>query len=188
MARRRRAGSRGTSAHGEGDNAVRAAACTIRPASVDGLHRRRRFRDRRHDRDVVELLQAAGAPPALGRPPTEHDERRTVEVGRRDRRHPVRDARSGGQDGKPRIAGQLGVRLGGERGRLLVASVDHPHALVAGGVVQRPHVAAVEREHHVDAELAHRGDGLLSCVPGHRRGQRHHPLLELPRGGNRSGA
>ena len=66
---------------------------------------------------------------------------------------------------KPGLARELGVRLGGERGGLLVAGVDHLHALVAGRVVQRPDVAAVEREHRVGAERHQRRDGLLAGVP-----------------------
>jgi hypothetical protein len=83
----------------------------------------------------------------------------------RDRRHPVGDARPRGERGEAGLAGELGVRLGGERRGLLVAGVDHPHALVARRVVQRPDVATVEREHDVGAECHQRGDRLLPGMP-----------------------
>ena len=126
--------------------------------------RRRRLGDRRQDRHVVELLQRPRAPPTLRRPPAEHDERRPVEPRRRHRRDAVGDARPGGERRQPRSPGELGVGLGGERRRLLVAGVDDPHPLVARGLVERPDVAAVQREHHVGPELPQRGDGLLAGV------------------------
>ena len=46
-----------------------------------------------------------------------------------------------------------------------MTGVDHPHALVACGVVQRPDVATVEREHDVGAEPGDRRHRLLACVP-----------------------
>ena len=144
--------------------ARRAASCTIAPACWGVLHRRGRLRDRCQDRDVVELLQRSRAPATLRRPTAEHDHGRPVEVRRRDRRDPVGDAGPGGERGEAGPPGQLRVRLGGERGRLLVAGVDHAHPLVAGRVVERPDVATVEREHHVGAERRQRGDRLLAGV------------------------
>ena len=122
----------------------------------------RRLRDRGEDRHVVELLQRPGAPSQLRGPSAEHDEWRTVEPRRRHRRDPVGDAGTGGQRGDGRAAGQLGVGLGGERRRLLVTGVEHPHALVAACLVQRPDVPAVEREHDVDPEGAHGRHRLLA--------------------------
>ena len=118
------------------------------------------------DRHVVQLLQRARPPAPLRRPAAEHHERRAVEPGRGDGRHAVGDAGAGREHGQPRRAGQLGVGLGGEGGRLLVAGVDHPHALVAGRLVERPDMAAVQREHHVDPERPQGGQGLLARVPG----------------------
>jgi hypothetical protein len=139
---------------------------------VDDLTRRRRvvhgrgqLGDRRHQRDVVELLQRSGSPPALGGAAAEHHQRSAVEARRRHRGHPVGHTRPGGQHREPRTSGQLGVGLGGERGRLLVAGVDHPHPPVAGRLVERPDVSAVQREHRVDPVLLQRGDRLLSGVP-----------------------
>jgi hypothetical protein len=43
-----------------------------------------------------------------------------------------------------------------------VAGVDDAHPLIARRFVQRQDVAAVEREHHVRAERAHRRDRLLA--------------------------
>ena len=126
--------------------------------------RARGLRDRRQDRHVVQLLQRAGPPPSLRCPATEHDDRRPVEPRRRHRRHAVGDPRAGRQRGDAGPAGQLGPGLGGERGRLLVAGVDDPHPLVARRLVERPDVPTVEREHHVHAEAAQRGDGLLPGV------------------------
>jgi hypothetical protein len=122
------------------------------------------LRDRREDGHVVELLQRPRAPPALRRPAAEHHERRTVEVRRRHGRHAVGDAGTGGEDRETGAAGELRVRLGGEGGRLLVPRVDHLHALVARRFVQRPHVASVEREHHVGAVRPKCGDRLLAGV------------------------
>ena len=122
------------------------------------------LRDRRHDRDVIEFLQRPRAPAALGRPATEHDHRRSVEVRRRDRRHAVGDARTRGQRSDARTSGQLRVRLGGERRRLLVTCVDDAHALVTRRVVERPDVATVEREHHIGAVRTQCGDRLLAGV------------------------
>ena len=124
----------------------------------------RRLGDRGEDRHVVELLQRPGAPAQLRRPSAEHDQRRAVEPRRGHRRDPVGDARSGGQRGHGRAAGQLGVGLGGERRRLLVAGVEHPHALVAARLVQRPDVPTVEGEHDVDPEGPHRRHRLLAGV------------------------
>jgi hypothetical protein len=123
------------------------------------------LRDRRQHRHVVELLERARAPARGGGAPTEHHERRTVEHRRRDRRDAVGDARTGGQRRHARPAGELRVGLGGERRRLLVTGVDDAHAALASPLVQRPDVAAVEGEHHVDPELQHRRDGLLSGMP-----------------------
>ncbi len=126
--------------------------------------RRGRLRDRRQDRDVVEFLQRSGTPASLRRPTTEHDHRGTVEVRRRHRRHPVGDPGPGGQCSETRPSGEFRVRLRGERRRLLVPGVDHAHALVASGVVERPDVPPVQREHHVRAETRQSGNGLLPSV------------------------
>ncbi len=131
-----------------------------------------RLGDGGHDRDVVQLLERARSPPALGRPAAEHHQRRPVEPRRGDGRDPVGDPRPRGQHGQTRGPGELGVGLGGEGGRLLVAGVDHAHALVAGRLVQRPDMAAVEREHHVHAEGRQRSEGLLAGMPGHRAHRR----------------
>ena len=147
-----------------GSAASAIASWTIAPAFVGVEDGGRRLRDRRQDRHVVELLQRPGAPAQLRGPSAEHDQRRPVEPRRRDRRDAVGDARAGGERGDGRAPGQLGVGLGGERRRLLVAGVDDAHALVAGRLVQRPDVPAVEREHHVDPEGPHRRDRLLAGV------------------------
>ena len=144
---------------------------------------RRLLGDRLQDRHVVELLQRPGAPPPLRGAPAEHDERGAVEPRRRHRRHAVGDARAGRQGGDPRPPGELGVGLGGERRRLLVARVDDAHALVAGRLVQRPDVPAVEGEHDVDAEPPHRGDRLLAGVPVDVLAALRHLGLLTPRRG-----
>ena len=108
------------------------ASWTIAPAFAGSVTVAADFVIDCEDRHVVELLQRPGTPPALRRPPAEHDERRPVEPRRRHRRHAVGDAGPGGQRGDARSPGQLGVGLGGERRRLLVAGVDDAHALVAG--------------------------------------------------------
>ena len=102
--------------------------------------------------------------PCGARPPSTTT-RRAVEPRRRHGRHAVGDPRPGGERGDARTAGQLGVGLGGERRRLLVAHVDDGDALVAGGLVQRPDVTTVQREHDVHPEALHRRDRLLAGVP-----------------------
>jgi hypothetical protein len=135
------------------------------PARLGGIGDRvGEFGDRLHDRNVVELLQRARTPAALWRPAPEHDDGRAVEVRRRHRRHAVGDPRARRQRREPRAPGQLGVRLGGERRRLFVAGVDDAHRLVASGVVERPDVTAVQREHHVGAESGQSGHRLLAGV------------------------
>ena len=126
--------------------------------------RRGRFRDRREDRHVVELLQRSRAPTTLRRASAEHDQRGPVEPRRRHRRDAVRDPRPGGERRQPRLPGQLGVGLGGERRGLFVASVDDTHPLVASCLVERPDVAPVQREHHVGPESPQCRYGLFSGV------------------------
>ena len=82
-------------------------------------------------------------------------------------------------------AAQLGDRLGGEHGGLLVAHVVDREAGLVRGVVEREHVAAGEREHLLDAGRAQCREGELSAVTldplAHRHSRRsvrcEHTLL-----------
>ena len=99
-------------------------------ASVDGAGR---LGDRGDDRHVVELLQRARPQRRCGARPPSTTSGEPLNMRRRHRRDAVGDARTGGEHGQAGPAGELGVGLGGERRRLLVAGVDDPHPLVAGG-------------------------------------------------------
>ena len=70
--------------------------------------------DRRQDRRLVELLQAAGAPALRRRPAADHDQRRARERRLRHRADAVGHAGTGGEHGEPGCPGQLAGRLGGE--------------------------------------------------------------------------
>ena len=111
---------------------------------------------------MVELLQAAGAPPRVGGPAAEDDHRRAVEVGRGDGADAVGHPGPRGQHGQPREPGQPGGGLRGEHGGLLVPHVQQPHRRVRvhRRVVEREHVPAGQREH-----------GLHAVRPGRRHGQ-----------------
>ncbi len=111
---------------------------------------RRRFRDRRDDRHVVELLERTLTPSRLRCAPTDDQHGRAVEPHARDRAHAVRDTRSRGQRGDADAPGRLREPLGGERRSLLVPGVDQPDPHLHATVVERPDVAAVEREDGVD--------------------------------------
>ena len=106
--------------------------------------------ERPHERHVVDLLQRALAPAHRRRAAAEHEDRRVVLLGRRERAHAVGDARAGGQRRHARLARDLGPALGGERRRRLVARVDDVDPLGAAAVVDREQVPARQRE-----QLAH---------------------------------
>ena len=81
----------------------------------------------------------------------------------------VGDAGSGGDHGKPRSAGELRGRFGGEDGGLLVSYVDEAHDRSAcldsglatdSGIVEREDVRPREREHRLDTV----GDRSRDCV------------------------
>nr|BFE68324.1 hypothetical protein GCM10020092_016250 [Actinoplanes digitatis] len=60
--------------------------------------------DGRDERDVVDLLEAAGAPAEGRRPATHHQHRRGVEEGAGQARYAVGHAGTGGEDGQARAA------------------------------------------------------------------------------------
>ena len=113
---------------------------------------RGQLRQRRDERDVVDLLQRALAPAHRRRAAAEHERAATpfcwaepialipfVTPG------PAVSAAT------PGCAGDLRPALGGERRGLLVAGVDEVDALLAAAVVDREQVAAREREQLRDA-------------------------------------
>ena len=130
-----------------------------------------RLRDRRDDRRLVELLQAAAAPAVGRRATADDDHRRAGELGLGDRAEAVGDARAGGEHGEPGHPGQLAGGLGGERRGLLVAYVEQPHRRVGldRAVVHREHVRAGQGEHRLDPVGAGDGDGELAGVPAQLR-------------------
>ena len=136
---------------------------------VAGRHQcARLLRDGGEDRRLVELLEGTGAPAVLRRPAADDDHRRAGELGLGDRGGAVGDARSRGEHGQPRDAGELAGGLGGERGGLLVPDVEQPHRRLAGsgvdgGVVHREDVGAGEREHRLDPVRASHGHGQLAA-------------------------
>ena len=130
------------------------------------LDRLRRLRQRRDEREVVDLLEAARAPAHLGGAAAEDDDRGAVGAGAGDRAHPVGDAGAGGQRADAGRAGGLRPALGGERGRLLVADVDDRDALLAAAVVEAEEVPAGEREEVGDAARLQRLGGEPAAVAG----------------------
>jgi len=116
----------------------------------DRLCRRRGgrgLRDRRDDRDVIELLQRARTPPGLRRAPGEDHHRRAVHVRRRQRAHAIRHPGPRGQRGTPEPARHLRPSLGRERRRLLVPHVDEPQAgspAAKAGIVSGDVITAID--------------------------------------------
>ena len=100
---------------------------------------------------MVDLLQRAGAPAQLRRPPAEHADRRAVRLGAGDRADAVGHPGPGGQRRDADPARRLRESLGGEGGRLLVADVDDLDPLGPAAVVDREKVPAGEREEVADA-------------------------------------
>ena len=139
------------------------------------------LRDRRQDRGLVELLEAAGAPAVLRGAAADDDHGGAVELGLGDGADAVGDARSRGQHREARHPGELAGGLRGEGRGLLVAHVEQPHRRVGGdgGVVHREDVGAGEGEHRLDAVGARGGRGQHAGVAGE--------LLARARGGGGGG-
>jgi hypothetical protein len=94
-------------------------------------------------------------------------------MGGGDRADAVGHARAGGQHRQAGPAGELGGRLGGEHGGLLVSDIDQAHRRVGldGAVIEREHVPAGQGEHLLDTVL-----------PGHRDRQPAAVAFERGRG------
>jgi hypothetical protein len=129
-----------------------------------GADRRGVLGDRPDQRQVVDLLQAPRTPPERGRPPADHEHRRTVEVRAGQPRDAVGDTRPGGEHGEARPALQLGDRLGREDRRLLVPHVVEGEAGLVGRVVEREDVTAGEGEHLLDAVRPQRRQRQFAAV------------------------
>ncbi len=123
-----------------------------------------RLRDGRDHGDVVQFLEGAGAPAALGGPAAEDHERGAVEPGARHGADAVGDARPGGEQGDAGAAGELGVRLRGEDGGLFVADVDDAQPGLGRGVQQREDVAAGQCEDGVHAGVPQGGHGQFAAL------------------------
>ena len=108
--------------------------------------------DRREQRRMIYLLQAARAPAVVGGTPGQHHHRGAVEPRGGHRADRVRHARSGGDHGQPGRPGQPRGRLRREHRGLLVPHVHQAHrrasAVLDHRVVEREHVPAGQREHH----------------------------------------
>ncbi len=107
--------------------------------------------DRREQRRMVHLLQAARAPAVVRRPPGQHHHRRAVEPRGRHRADRVGHARPGGNRGQPRRPGQPRGRLRREDGGLLVPHVHQAQRRVSPfildhRVIEREYVPARQRE------------------------------------------
>jgi hypothetical protein len=114
---------------------------------------------------VVELLEAARAPAELRCPSAEDQHRRGVEESAGQAGDAVGDAGPGGEHGQTGAALELGHRLGGEHGRLLVAYVVDRQPGPVEGVVERKNVPAGQREHLAYAEGPQRGEREIAAVP-----------------------
>ena len=158
---------------------ARTVASPIAVGVLDGLGR---LGQRRDERQMIDLLQAAGAPAALGGPAAEHDDRRAVGAGAGDRAHPVGHPGPGGQRADARGPRRLRPALGGEGGGLLVADVDDLDALLPAAVVEAEEMAAGEREEVGDA-ASREGPWRPACRRGARPGWRPRPQASsrLPR-------
>ena len=123
--------------------------------------------DRREQRDVVHLLQAAAAPAPRRCAPAEEHDGGAVEVGGGHRRDRVGDTGSRGRHGEPRPARQLRGGLGGEDGGLLVPHVEQPQRGLElhRRVVHREHVRPGEGEHGADPVRRSDPRDLLPAVP-----------------------
>ena len=114
------------------------------------LDRLRVLDQRRDEGEVIDLLQRAGAPAHLRRPPAEDADRRPVRLGAGDRAHPVGHSGARGERRDPDVPGRLREALGGERCGLLVADVDDLDPLRPAAVVDREKVPARQREEMAD--------------------------------------
>ena len=158
---------------------ARAVASPIRAGILDRLGR---LRQRRDERKVVDLLEAAGAPAHLRGPTAEDDDRRAVGAGAGDGAHPVGDAGSRGQRADARRPRRLRPTLGGEGRGLLVADVDDRDALLAAAVIEAEEMAAREREEVGDPARAKRLGRQPAAMTGARI--RDPLLLSLLLGGH----
>ena len=117
-------------------------------------------------RRVVDLLQAARAPPVVRSAPAQHHHGRAVEVRRGHRAHavghpgPGREHREAGGQREP------GGGLGREHRGLLVPHVHDPHRRVRRDrpVVEREHVPAGQREHGLHPVPLRRRDRVRTAV------------------------
>ena len=126
----------------------------------------------------IEALPTAGVPGrthnvrwsrrvGLRRAAADQEHRAVTRLGLRQRRDRVGHSRTGSDSGYPTFARDLCPPLCGEGGRLLVADVDDPDAVLGRAGEDRPDVAAVESEQmSCPGAFQRQGDQLTSvyCI------------------------
>ena len=122
--------------------------------------------DGRQQLRMVNLLQAPGAPPCVGRAAAKDHDRRSVKVRGGHGAHAVRHARASGEYGEPGRALEPGRGLGREDRRLLVPDVDDAHRRIRldRAVIEREDVQAGQREHGPCAVPERGGHGVRAAV------------------------
>ena len=124
--------------------------------------------DRREQRRMIHLLQAARAPAGVGRAAGQHHHRGAVEPRGGHRADRVRHAGPGGDHRQPGRPGQPRGRLRREHRGLLVPHVHQAHrgasVVLDDRVVEREHVPAGQREHHRYAVLPRGRDRVRTAM------------------------
>ena len=164
----RAAVSAGVELAGDGRRGVAVAACFVIDATIG-------------------MWSSSWSDPTPQRPcgaAPDHDDRRPVEVRRREGADPVRDAGPGRQRGRADAPRHLRPSLRGEAGGLLVARVDESDGCAARAVVEGPEMAAVQGEQRVDAERGKSSQRHVTAVTFdglHRRGTLYEWARPRPR-------